>query len=99
MQSQAMDMIREAYGTSPNFITPTYEASGMISPTIGYELSSGSGILSPTTLYGISIVERLSNGDVVARHDLSECKHSWRDATLYIEELKRKFGGKQWMSK
>ena len=90
---QARDMIREAYGTSPNFITPPSEASGMISPTIGYELSSGSGIDRETTLYGISVVERLSNGDVVARYDLSDCKHSRVEAVRYIKELKFKFGG------
>ena len=90
---QAMDMIREAYGTSPNFMTPTYETSGMISPTIGYELSSGSGIDRNTSLYGISVVERLSNGDVVARYDLSECKHSRAEALRYIRELKNKFRG------
>ena len=96
---QAMDMIREAYGTSPNFITPTYEASGMISPTMGYELSSGSGIEPGTTLYGITIVERLSNGDVVARYDLSDCKHSRAEAIRHIRELKFKFGGNQWTNK
>ena len=86
----AREIIKKAYGTSKNFITPNIIKYGKISKTIAFELSSGSS-MSGGTMYGVSIAKIIKGGKAERQYNLSKSFYTIYKAERYIEALKRKY--------
>ena len=94
---EAREILEREYGTARNFMTPTVLGRGLIwRPGKGvrkvqgaYELSTGSGIVSGTIIFGVSVVEVHEDGSTSRRFDLSSCFHDKRVARAFIRKLKR----------
>lgn len=69
------------YVPAYNFMTPTVIRFAW-SGRFAYELARGDGLVSGTTIYGVTVVDE--NG---RRFDLSKCLHSLDEAEAYIAEL------------
>lgn len=66
-EDQARRLVREEYGDSENFMTPTVAGYMMLGPDVAAEVAIGSGLRRPDTgerpmIVGISIVRRLEDG-------------------------------------
>lgn len=82
-------IVKAEYGCSKNFITPNVIRYGWIrDQTMAYELSSGSGMETGSTIWGVSIVEMTDWGPR-RRTDISRGGfRSCQQAESYIKELK-----------
>ena len=86
--TSAREMIKKAYGSSKNFMTPNVISYGKIGKDVAYELSSGSGIFTPM-LYGVSVVKENPYGGYEKLTNISQSFTSLQEAKAYIEKLKR----------
>jgi hypothetical protein len=84
----AKDIIKGAYGSSKNFMTPNLISYGKISSDVAYELSSGRGLFN-SMLYGVSFAKINIDGTYEKVYDLSKSFESLDEAKRYIEKLKR----------
>lgn len=86
----AREIIRMAYGSSRNFMTPHVISYGKINRKMAFELSKGTGI-NHETIYGVSIAKVVKGGKAERQTSLSGCFHSLSDARRHIRFLKQKY--------
>ena len=77
------------YGNDPNCLTPNILGRGMLSDKFAYELSWGEAFLRPGKMFGVTVVEVLTDKPLTTnrRTDLGNCFSSRGDAEKYIEGL------------
>lgn len=84
----AREIFTREYGSeSRNPFTEHRIRLGKINRTTAYELSSGKGIFTGMTMYGVTIVEYDPSTDTTKRSKASKAFHSLVLAEGYIEDL------------
>ena len=58
---KAADAYRVFLNYGKNFMTPDVIEYGWVDSNVAYELSSGSGIVAGTTIYGVTFLDRRRN--------------------------------------
>lgn len=94
---KAHEIFEKRYKGNVNLVTPLHIRYGMIDPVLAYELSEGRSVIHGN-LYGVTVLELLSEDEIVPRHGLSKCFSSRKEAEEYIQyltdtapEMNRKF--------
>jgi len=87
---RAREIIKKAYGTSKNMMTPHVLKYGKINKDMAYELSYGRGF-SRARMYGVSVAKMVKGGKAIRSYEDSESFSSKAKAMNHIDYLKSKY--------
>ena len=88
----AREIIKKAYGSSKNFVTPHVISYGKINKTMAYEFSWGSHMFGGSgNMYGVSVAKLIKGGKAIKSIDDSKSFHRKSEAKNYIAYLKNKY--------